>query len=694
MKQGRSLIRTIDVGVIVGVIVLFLMLFIFTWMTRVMDGETRRGEAFLVQAEIENAVGAFQESQSLVDNRPDLWVSADHQQRAVLRQDENAPSITRNGTRIGILLANPLVQARVRQAAVTLENIKGNGHAADFIMIGPAGAGVIAMISRWPEGAFEGAIALELLDMTQLMARLERFGIRLGPALSVDTAASEKQGQTLITSRLGEAVAKLSWAGRDATLSVNQLLLPALMSILMVGLFALLLLRHHWAVAHKEFRKELKAVNELAHTDPLTGLPNRRALFEHLAQAMVGNTLPPSTVLMLDLDGFKWVNDSLGHRVGDDVIARAARTFRDVLASTGFIARLGGDEFVIVIPAILKGESLFELYDRFARQLALELQSDQRLGRIGLSIGAVTTDVFAGGGDDLVRLADIALYAAKARGRGMVVSYEASMAQDVMSHQVVERELRQALMRDEFVLYHQPIVDSLSGAVRGHESLVRWLHPVRGLVPPGEFIPIAEASDLIVEIGSYVLDRALLELGPLGDLYISVNVTARQIMKPGFATEVADLLAKHGVDATRLCLELTETSLVSDGERVAAVMNDIRGFGVQFAIDDFGAGYASLGYLLKFKFDVLKIDRDFITALDDKPESSMIVMAVVSLARSLGMRVVGEGVETTAQHRFLASAGCNTLQGFLFGRPLPLSACIDALKTEPKAGSDLQNQAA
>jgi len=494
-----------------------------------------------------------------------------------------------------------------------------------------------------------------------------------------------------VTSRIGDVVAVVPWTGRRIADFVHSSVRPALLVILVVGVFALLVVRHSWRTSQAQFMKELSEVHLLASTDPLSGLPNRRALFEHLTQRLdSGIEKQTFTLLLLDLDAFKWVNDTLGHRVGDEVIQKAASSFKASVDGKGFVARLGGDEFVIVLPECCDEACLSAWHATLSANLSTALQSDPRLSRIGLSIGAVEASKGDRNGDDLIRLADMALYVAKARGRGRIVRFEASMADDAIFRRSLERDMRAGLAGGEFLLHHQPIVDAVSGVVRGYESLVRWSHPERGLVSPGEFIPIAENSDLIIDLGAFVLEQALKELGPLAPAYISVNVTGRQLLNKDFAALVAHLLEKYGVEANRLCLELTETSLVSDGMSVAQAMDDLRATGVRFAIDDFGAGYASLGYLLKFKFDILKIDRDFIAALDDKPESSMIVMSVVSLARSLGMQVIGEGVETPPQRRFLASAGCSALQGYLFSRPVPVASLLSNLTQPEKRAHEIQ----
>ena len=483
----------------------------------------------------------------------------------------------------------------------------------------------------------------------------------------------------------GAAVGAFRWTGDRSASAFASRFLPIVLGMVVIGVGLLWLLRSHWRRASADYAHEINAVQRMATTDVLTGLGNRRALLAHLARvAPALRRFDPITVLVCDLDGFKWINDTMGHKAGDEVLIGFASLLRQHLGTNAMVARNGGDEFVAVLGEPLEPHQLDALHARISADLLALPALRGRRTPVGASIGAVRSDRFAGDGGDLLHFADLAVYAAKERGRGMAVFYEQDMRSARAQARLVERELRGGLLTGEIVLHHQPLVEALTGRIIGHESLARWQHPVRGLLSPTEFIPIAERSDLIIDFGNYVLDRALSELGGVGDLRLSVNVTGRHLLAPGFVEKLDQLLARHRVPGGRLCLELTETSLVTETERLAARMTEIRQRGVTFAIDDFGVGYSSLSYLLRFRFEYLKIDKDFIRALDETPESATIVMGIVSLARGLGMKVVAEGIESEAQHRFLASAGCHALQGYLFGKPMPLPM-LEAVRARKKA---------
>jgi diguanylate cyclase (GGDEF)-like protein len=496
-----------------------------------------------------------------------------------------------------------------------------------------------------------------------------------GEAFRAD-ANAKPDGQIVLMGIQGQSIAPLRWQGRRFSPVVQNYVLPTMVLLLAAGLLVLTGLRNYWTKVRNGFLQEIRTVEAIAHSDPLTGVPNRRALFDLLKQLDAeGMKSMPVTLIMLDLEGFKWVNEYFGHRIGDEVLVQSALVFRGVLGEEAYLARLGGDTFVALAAGTITGPALASLHARIKGALKARVGALQKGANIGVHIGVSCSELHGGCGEELLRQADLAVATAKSSASGQAVVFDSTMKEEKVARRLLERELRSAMAEGQIALYHQPIVDALSGEkIAGFETLVRWNHPKRGMISPGEFIPVAEQSDLIVQLGNVVLDRALEELAPFGDCRISVNATGRQIITEGFPDYVRSLLAKHYVNPTRLCLELTETSLLDEGERVAEVMRDLSGSGVKFAIDDFGVGYSSLSYLMNFKFDILKIDRGFIESLDDKPESSMIVTSIVTLARSLGMQVVGEGIETREQHRFLAASGCTYLQGYLFGRPAPVSA--------------------
>lgn len=673
--HGRSLVRSLDSGIVVIVTIAVTLLGLLAWAARSMDKAAFETETAIVHRQISRLVGEFRADAQQAAISDEAWLAQRPQEHAIIVGGAGNPAVlARETSRIGQLLSDAASRQQLAQALLMLRKLDPKRQRVDFALIGPQGDENLALIAQQPTRDGNGGLLVTLLDFPALSTELEAFAINLLPVMAANQASSQWDGQLQLSGYSGETIARLGWDGRRFSDKVLHFVMPAMAVILAIGLAVLLALRHSWTVARDGFLRDIKAVGTVALTDTLTAMPNRRALFEQFrALEAEGRHLEPLTLLLLDLSGVKWVNEVMGHRVGDEVIIQAARVFNEHMPAGSFVARLGGDAFVALVAGDLTGPPLQTLHSQIAAGLSDNVLADVASAQIGVHIGAVCTAQFPGTCEELLRLADLAVTNAKEQARGSALVYAPSMKEEKLHRRKIEQELALAIDKGELVLHHQPIVDAMTGKeVTGYESLVRWNHPERGLVSPAEFIPVAEQSALIVRLGNYVLDRALRELGPLAPCRISVNATGRQLLSQGFVEHVGELLAWHKVEASRLCLELTETSLIEDGECIARVMTDLRALGVKMAIDDFGVGYSSLSHLLRYKFDVLKIDRDFVVNLDDKPEAPMIVTAVVTLARSLGMQVVGEGIETPAQHRFLASAGCNALQGYLFGRPVPV----------------------
>ncbi|MCA1998500.1 MAG: bifunctional diguanylate cyclase/phosphodiesterase [Hyphomicrobiales bacterium] len=673
---GRSMVRLLDFAV-AGLFVLALtILGLFTWAARVADRNAFAIETQIVGRELGRAVEQFRNDlpNGLVDRA--RWQGVARETRLVMADTARESPPVGTGRFAG-LLADPATRARIDELRAAFARVEpGRGH-VEFIRLGPPGGETLALVARIGRPGEHPALAFELVDLPAMAAALETLSIELFPVTGPYAEPEAANGRLELAGLGGEIVGRLFWRGQRLAAIASRQILPALVAILCAASVILFLMRRRWRNARETFERDLERVEQMAGTDTLTGLPNRRALFRHLAAvAPPAQTYPPITVMMLDLDGFKWVNDTLGHEAGDRLLVQAAAVFRAELGPETFLARLGGDEFVAVVPGEIVGGALTRLHAHLSETLRRRVPSSLAGMPVGVSIGAVSSVAEGGSGEHLLSLADIAVYAAKAAGRGAAVSYDGSMEVEKAFRRSLERDLRAAVLTRELRVHHQPIVEALSGKVVGYESLVRWQHPFRGLLMPSEFIPLAEDTDLIVEIGNAVLNQALEELGPVGDCRISVNTTGRQLISPGFVDHVKALLVRHGVAPRRLCLELTETSLITDGARVGAVLTALRAHGVRIAIDDFGTGYSSLSYLMRFTFDTLKLDRTFIAALDDKPESPTIVTSITALARSLGMEIVGEGVETVQQQIFLAAAGVTYLQGYLFGRPVPLDRLV------------------
>jgi diguanylate cyclase (GGDEF)-like protein/PAS domain S-box-containing protein len=421
-------------------------------------------------------------------------------------------------------------------------------------------------------------------------------------------------------------------------------------------------------------RKEAVArIEHMAHHDALTDLPNRAAFVEHLNRAIDAalETSESFAVLSIDLDRFKEVNDTFGHSVGDDLLRELTRQL-SALAGEAYLARLGGDEFTLITPNGDHPAHAEILAERLHAAVATGMELNGQHLRIGLSIGVA---IFPADGIDATTLlnnADAALYRAKAAGRGKTRFFETEMDNRVRERRAIQHELSSAIERNELRLHYQPLA-KIDGEVIGFEALIRWHNPVRGMVSPANFIPVAEESGLIMQIGEWVLREACREAaGWLRPLQIAINLSPIQFRHGDLPGLVHSVLLETGLAPTRLELEITEGVLVEDFGRGISILRRLKTLGVRIAMDDFGTGYSSLSYLQSFPFDKIKIDQSFISNLKSNPQSAAIVRAVIGLAHGLELPVLAEGVETKAQLDFLAAESCNEVQGYLMGRPHPI----------------------
>ena len=433
-------------------------------------------------------------------------------------------------------------------------------------------------------------------------------------------------------------------------------------------------------------------IRRLAFYDPLTGLPNRRLLLDRLRHAQLGTTrtLQHAAVLFLDLDNFKQLNDTLGHDVGDMLLQEVAQRLISCVREGDSVARLGGDEFVLLLEALSPhGPEAAAQAEMVASKILHTLGEPYALGKhrhhSTPSIGIVVFVQDNESIDELLKKADIAMYQAKAAGRNVARFYEPAMQAAAAARAQLEKDLRQGLVRGEFVLYYQVQVEThADGTVRtiGTEALVRWQHPTRGLVLPAAFIPIAEESGLILPLGQWVLEAACAQLvawarqPDTAHWTVAVNVSAAQFSKADFVSTVSTALQATGANPDRLKLEITESMLMHDVEEVVAKMNAIKAYGVRMSLDDFGTGFSSLSSLKRLPLDQLKIDKSFVLDLLTDPSDAVIARTIVDMGHSLGLRVVAEGVETQGQHAFLANIGCDAYQGYYFGRPVPSSQLV------------------
>jgi len=427
-------------------------------------------------------------------------------------------------------------------------------------------------------------------------------------------------------------------------------------------------------IEHLGARQTLEQrLEHMAHHDALTDLPNRlrlrQATENELARVQRGETI---AVLCLDLDHFKSVNDTLGHPAGDCLLRTVAERLRQSVRETDIVARVGGDEFAVVQVAAEQPRGAIVLADRLIETLAKPFDLDGHQVVIGTSIGIALAPSDGLDTDQLMKNADMALYRAKADGRGVSRFFEPEMDAKMQARRTLEIDLRKALVEDEFELYYQPLVNLQSDAVSGFEALLRWNHPTRGLVPPSEFIPVAEEMGLIVPLGEKILRQACTEAaGWPDDIKVAVNLSPVQFKSKTLALAVISALASSGLPPHRLELEITESVLLQDSELTLTTLHQLRALGVRIAMDDFGTGYSSLSYLRSFPFDKIKIDQSFVRDMSGKEDSIAIVRAVAGLGKNLGMATTAEGVETQEQLRYLRQEGCTEVQGYLFSRPMP-----------------------
>jgi diguanylate cyclase (GGDEF)-like protein len=428
--------------------------------------------------------------------------------------------------------------------------------------------------------------------------------------------------------------------------------------------------------------------------DSLTGLANRQLLIERAEQLLERARADASEVaaMYVDVDGFKGVNDSFGHLAGDELLRSVAERIAGALRSTDTVGRIGGDEFVVLAESPKSGGHPEHLAERLLKALRHPFElggPDGVLLSITASIGVAIGVRSAA--DELLRDADIALYSAKTAGKDRFVVFRREMHVALQDRVSLENDLRRAIAGEELTLVYQPTLELRSGRVDGAEALLRWRHPSRGLLGPGEFVSLAEESGLIVEVGAWVLQRACAQAAAWRldghEIGVSVNVSARQLDDAGLLSAVGDALAASGLPPAALTLEITETVLMRDAELTARRLQALKRLGVRVAIDDFGTGYSSLAYLQRFPVDALKIDRAFVSGVGSSQEAEALIRTLVQLATSLRIETVAEGIEEQMQREFLLREGCPRGQGFLFSRPLDPAALRTFLR-DREAGPD------
>lgn len=427
-------------------------------------------------------------------------------------------------------------------------------------------------------------------------------------------------------------------------------------------------------------REGQKQIRHMAFHDALTGLPNRRSFSEQTAQFSAGGQF---VMLMLDLDRFKTVNDTLGHGIGDKLLTEVARRLRNACGPSNLLFRIGGDELAVL--ARISDCEAGDLGNSLIAAVTQPFRIDSHNLLIGGSVGIAMAEM--GDAPELVqRKADLALYKAKENGRGRVEFYSDGMVEDAAQRRELEIELRAALRERQLELHYQPLFALPSCRISGFEALIRWRHPVRGLVSPAEFIPLAEQCGAILEIGAWVIDEACRQAAQWpADVYVSINISPVQLGSVGLLNEITTALDKHGLTPRRIEVEVTETAIVQNSSQIATVLSSLRALGVRIAMDDFGTGYSSLAHLRDFELDRIKIDRSFINATGTDSNANAVVRAVTLMAKEMSIETTAEGVENEEQLQSLIQIGCGTAQGFMLGKPLNAAGASDLLSSNTQS---------
>ena len=513
-------------------------------------------------------------------------------------------------------------------------------------------------------------------------------------ALEDDQVAPPQDYLFNLTDDHGRTLARFAWTpnqpGSQIVRSVIPFVAVAVAGFAVLVAFVLRYMRRTAAtIAAGEDR-----LRHLALHDPLCGLPNRVFFGERLETVLneVRAGGPPAAVFYIDLDHFKDVNDTLGHPIGDELIRNVTLRLNRILRGNDLVARLGGDEFAVLTLSGSDPDLLEGIAGRIISALSAPYSINGQNIVIGASVGIAVIDHRTQGTADIMRYADIALYRAKNEGRKRACIYDAAMDEDLSGRKLLENDLREAIENGALYLAYQPVVNNSGEIVIGVEALARWNHPERGDIPPAEFIPIAEHSGLITALGEWVLRRACLDGKAWPGITVAVNVSPLQFRRTDFVEMVQRILVETEFDASRLELEVTESTFLGNVATAETAMNRLKALGVRLALDDFGTGYSSLLYLRRFPFDKLKIDQSFVASIEKAADAAAIVHANVSLGRGLGMKVTAEGVETAEQQLFLRAAGVHAMQGFRFGKAV--SAAAISVRLAASAGRRVQSDIA
>ncbi len=499
-------------------------------------------------------------------------------------------------------------------------------------------------------------------------------GLRLVPVGNQTDAAVPLQGAA-------GNIGQLTWTPRKPGMEAARAAAWGIRKV--AGATALIILLFTAASAFGLYRlaKSETLARTFALTDGLSGLPNRRALFELVQKSKSGRGPVYKTVVYLDLDGFKEVNDIYGHATGDKLIMIVAAMLKGILPEGAMLARMGGDEFAMVLTGPEAMKPCLDFAQAILDFFAKPVRIGERSLQVGASIGIAAADIKTVRSQELFRRADMAMYESKSAGKNRITLYDAELDAERLRKAAIEAGIRNGLDNDEFDVVYQPIVDARTGVISSVEALVRWPRRPEGPMFPDQFIDVAEASGLIHPLGQFVLRKACFDLGAVPDLRLSVNLSPAQFRDPELEAKVAKTLKETGFPTDRLELEVTEGYLIENPARAIAAIGNLKALGVSMALDDFGTGYSSIGYLRRYAFDKIKIDKSLAGTVDRDPQAAALVAGTVAIAQALHISVTAEGVETEDQARLLRLAGCQYLQGYLYSRPKPLAEVLKQLET-------------
>jgi diguanylate cyclase (GGDEF)-like protein len=500
--------------------------------------------------------------------------------------------------------------------------------------------------------------------------------------LRVSAAGNHTEAETgiQIPMEQGEAPAFLHWQASRPGTAILQRIAPALGIITLFFGFVTIIVLRTMRKSNQELAVSERRAVEMAFRDPLTGLANRLKLVESLHEQIPA--LPAGQKLalfFLDLDGFKDINDTLGHPVGDELLAMVGERLEGILGSKGMTVRFGGDEFALLAPIVSEDE-IAKIAERIIETVRQPTTAGEHVLHVGVTMGVSLAPQHGTEPEELLRRADIALYKAKAEGRGTFRLFDPGDETVLQNRRAIERDIDRALWHDEFFTLYQPLYSADGERLEGVETLVRWQHPERGLVPPADFIHVAEKCGLIVRLDEWVLRKACEHAAQWPGISVAVNMSPSNFRHSNLAERVKRIVEESAFDPRRLEIEITEGMLLNANEDVLFDLQELREYGIRFAIDDFGTGYSSLGYLGSFPVDKIKIDQSFVQNLGVKEDAAAIVECVTRLGRALGLAVTAEGVETAAQHRFVRAAGCQQIQGYLFSKPLRPAEVTEILR--------------